>query len=469
MSHRDSGIASGGVPPSLSESAGRLTAAMRAASCPGGPKVLRIGLVVGGRIVQERIVRRRRSVTLGPSERSTFVLHGEAVSDFKLFESIGGRYFLNLRDGMTGRLALDGAIVDLAELRLKIEQEGHERRVEVTEDVRGRITIGESTLLFQFITLAPTQARPRLPLSVKDDLASRIDWNLAVIVAFSFLVHFGAVGAIYSDWMDSIVSEEKVTASLIDERVREVHPTAVESSDHPSPNAPSAEAPTPAPTRTTTPAAGAAPNKPSTADLVAEANALMIGVLAVLHAGPNIDRAIAGESGAPVDLNEIAMASGRIGYREGLLDGVETSGPIQPGKPARWEDLFPRSTGVVPTAVGSARKVVPLPVDVRMLAPLESSPVPNAEATIHRLIEPGARRCYDNGLRVNPTQSGRLVLNLKIAANGEVDSADIAQNSGLSPDVAQCVRRVAKGARFDPPGPNGSLLSIPFNFLRQGG
>ena len=40
---------------------------------------------------------------------------------------------------------------------------------------------------------------------MKAGLASDIDWTTTIIAAFSFLFHFGAVGSIYSDWMDPIV------------------------------------------------------------------------------------------------------------------------------------------------------------------------------------------------------------------------------------------------------------------------
>lgn len=69
---------------------------------------------------------------------------------------------------------------------------------------------------------------------------------------------------------------------------------------------------------------------------------------------------------------------------------------------------------------------------------------------------------------MNPTQGGKLVVSIKIAVSGEVDSVDITKNDGLSADVARCVARVVKGARFESPGPNGSVISVPFNFLRQG-
>ena len=39
---------------------------------------------------------------------------------------------------------------------------------------------------------------------------------MTIIAAFSFLFHFGMVGAIYSDWMDPVVDDELDIAGLID-------------------------------------------------------------------------------------------------------------------------------------------------------------------------------------------------------------------------------------------------------------
>src|SRR5262249_21156393 len=76
--------------------------------------------------------------------------------------------------------------------------------------------VGETTFLFQFVAPPPVQPRPQLPLAVKGGLASQIDWSLTIIAAFSFLLHFGIVGAMYSDWMDPVVGDDFSVAGLVD-------------------------------------------------------------------------------------------------------------------------------------------------------------------------------------------------------------------------------------------------------------
>src|SRR5262249_46496234 len=62
---------------------------------------------------------------------------------------------------------------------------------------------GEMTLLFQFVTAPPLQPRPRLPASVRGNLADRIDPQLAIIMAISVLLHFAV--AIYAYQRDQVL------------------------------------------------------------------------------------------------------------------------------------------------------------------------------------------------------------------------------------------------------------------------
>jgi hypothetical protein len=108
---------------------------------------------------------------------------------------------------MMGRLALASDITDIPTGRA---------RVKLTEEARGKIVIGDTTFLFQFVAPPPVQPRPQLPLAVKGGIASTIDWTLTIIAAFSFLLHFGLVGAMYSDWMDPVVGDDFNVAGLVD-------------------------------------------------------------------------------------------------------------------------------------------------------------------------------------------------------------------------------------------------------------
>jgi hypothetical protein len=451
-----------------------MTAVMRAMQQATGPKVLRIGLVAAGRILEERIVKQRATVTVGPSEKSMFVVQANVPPQFKLFELIGNDYHLNFLDGMTGRVALATGITDLTALKGQAKRVGPAYQIRLTEEARGKIVIGETTFLFQFVAPPPIQPRPQLPLSVKGGVASQIDWSLTIIAAFSFLLHFGLIGAMYSDWMDPVVSDD-ITASLLD-MVQKTLPPPVETveanaSATATDTAPAATTAAPKPSGGPPKGAGVAPDAKVVAGLLNEADQARIAILAALNGGPNINGAMKDDNGAPVDLNSLANRQGGVSNTggNGLNLPGGAGGPIQPGKGGGGlQSLKGGETGGASTGAGQAVKVVPVG-DVQYGGSSATVPVSNAEAVIRSQIHPGAKRCYQKGLESDPTQAGRLVIMIKVAPSGEVDSATVASNSGLSAQVASCIASVARRAKFDAPGASGSTISVPFNFVKQGG
>ncbi|MEZ4337591.1 MAG: hypothetical protein R3B82_13310 [Sandaracinaceae bacterium] len=81
------------------------------ANRPVGPKVLRIGLIQGDKIVEERIIRKRETVTVGSSEKNHFVVSAGGLSSrFELFQLVGNDYILNFTDQMRGRVGLAGGV-----------------------------------------------------------------------------------------------------------------------------------------------------------------------------------------------------------------------------------------------------------------------------------------------------------------------------------------------------------------------
>jgi TonB family protein len=308
---------------------------------------------------------------------------------------------------------------------------------------------------------------------VKGGLGSQIDWNLTIIAAFSFLLHFGLVGAMYSDWMDPVVNDD-LTAGLLDMVQKTVPPPVETAEDSASPSSTStAPAPTAAPKAAPAKTAASqqqAPDAKVVAGLLNEADQARIAILASLNGGPNISGAMKDDNGAPVDLNSLANRQGGISNTTGGLNlPGGAGGPIKPGQgPGGLQSLHGGDTGGAATGAGTATKVVPVG-DVQYGGSSMSVPVSNAEAIIRSQVHPGAKRCYQKGLESDPTQSGRIVISIKVSPSGEVDSASVASNSGLSAGVAACIAAVARRAKFDAPGASGSTINVPFNFVKQGG
>jgi TPR repeat protein len=102
---------------------------------------------------------------------------------------------------------------------------------------------------------------------------------------------------------------------------------------------------------------------------------------------------------------------------------------------------------------------------VQMGGATATSPVSDMDRVIAGL-RARMRNCYQRGLESDPSMVGKLVLNAKIAANGEVSSCDVASNSGLSPATASCAAGVVKRAMFAPPSGGSATIQIPLTCVQ---
>ena len=156
------------------------------------PKILRIGIIQGGRIVEERLVRKRENITIGQSAKNMFVVPSDALPrNWMLFEASGSQYVAHFSDGMDARIAVGNEIISLSQLKQtgKIQKKGASWPLPLDERSRGKISLADMTILFQFVTPPPPQPRPQLPASVRGSALTGVDWFFTTIAAISFLFH----------------------------------------------------------------------------------------------------------------------------------------------------------------------------------------------------------------------------------------------------------------------------------------
>jgi len=168
------------------------------ASQPAGPRprILRIGVLLGGKIIEERLIRERAPVTIGQSMRNTFSIPIEGLPlEFTLFALDDGRYSLRFLSKMDGRLSDSGGQVNtLDALKSRgAQNHGDYFQVALGESARGKLSLGDLTILFQFVTEPPRQPKPMLPASVRGTFADRFDPRLSVIMGASIILHFAVV------------------------------------------------------------------------------------------------------------------------------------------------------------------------------------------------------------------------------------------------------------------------------------
>jgi outer membrane biosynthesis protein TonB len=456
-----------------------MTAVMRAAASVG-PKVLRIGLIQAGRVIEERIIKQRTNVTVGSSEKNMFVIsQGDLAPNFCLFELSGTEYCLNFTDAMKGRVALPAGVCEIAALKAQARALGEGRyQVPLGEDSRGKVVIGDTTFLFQFVAPPPLQPRPQLPVSVTRGAAA-VDWPTTVIAAFSFLVHFCAIGAIYSDWLDPVVDYD-INVSALVETIRNLPepPPVEEPEEAPAPTekpteAPKADAapkPEAKPSPSPTPGVKEHLSKSQAAALGNELESLEMATLAALSGvGPATANVLrSGE--VPTSALDAAAASeagvssaGATGLKLGGAGGTVRPGAVGGGLASIGSSGKAAGTGSGATTVVKGPKGSANLGD----ASVAGGSVSDAARVVAQM-RAGFRACYRRGQDENPDIEGKIALSIKVGPTGQVSSVTATKTGNIPASVVDCVKARANSATFAAPQGGGvAVVQVPVTFVRQ--
>ena len=203
------------------------------------------------------------------------------------------------------------------------------------------------------------------------------------------------------------------------------------------------------------------------AALSAQADQIQMQMLAAFGGGSAVQGALNRGDIPPVDLGSAAASGAGVSASTGNgLNLGGGGGAIRPGGGSGGLGSIGNTTGGGGGSAGAAREVAGPTGKVDVGATTATVAVANAGAVVAGL-RAGFRSCYNQGLNVDPTMSGKIQLCVKIAPNGEVASADPCGGAGLSATVVQCLIRKVRNAQFDAPGPTGSTLQIPITFVQQ--
>lgn len=444
-------------------------------------RVLRVGIFQGGRSLEERLFRKPTNITLGQSTKNTFVVPAsvDLPKSFTIFEHTQGGYALNFTDSMEGRISLGDQVVDLAQLRKgKAQRQGELWHLNIGKKARGKIQLGELTVLFQFVAPPPVQPRPQLPPSVRGSLIGEMDGRLALVMMGSFLMHFGFV--IYlrlMDWPKNQDIEEipdrfvKVLVPKKEqpkkEEVAKKEEKAAEDKKKEQTKKQAADAGKPAP-------------KPLSEEekqrIAAERRARLeqqlaqMGMLKVLGSkgeggtlrdllkggdpGSDADKVFGQVGGVGVGGPGNGLSSVKGGGGTGLsrgIDGLRASGP---------------SEGVGTGDKGESR----VRAVVRESAPqdLDSATLdPNAVAAKIRQYKGALVACYESALKRNPSLSGKVTLRFTINKIGKVSKAEIETDTMHDEDVNRCIIERASNWRFPPPSGGADDVQFAYPFIFQ--
>ena len=467
-----------------------MTMAMQAVQMkPTGPKVLRIGIIQGGRIVEERVIRKRESVSVGSSEKNHFVVLGDGVpSRFELFQLVGNDYILNFTDKMSGRVGLPGGVQELDQMRKSgaARNAGSHFQVKLSDSSRGKVVLGATTLLFQFVQPPPVQPRPQLPAAARAGLVRSIDWLFTSFIVFTFMMMFGFIVYLENaDWPleQGVASVPEDVAKMIFEEPTPP-PEPEETTDEEAPDQAKDESPAPS---KPAPEKGQAPKGPdkspqekeaaqaeATARIAQEAaqaaEALIVGALSneaggaladVLAGGAvtgNAQDILASAAGVGVASSSSGgtlrtRAGGGTGSGQSGLGGLSRAGGSETttGR-GEGKDVGER-TIKGNTSVGSGG-------DIGGAGEFDSALVVKMIKTRIGAI----RACYERELRKNPTLAGKVTIEFTIEVRGNVSGVKVADNTTGERAVGECVANAISNFRFNP-GPEGGSVSFSYPFV----
>ncbi len=468
---------------------GAMTMAMQAVqNRPSGPKVLRIGLIQGGKIVEERIIRTRETVTIGSSEKNQFVVQAPGVgSRFELFQLVGNDYILNFTQEMQGRVGLAAGVQKFDELR----KSGGARKaqgyyqVKLSDNSRGRVEIGDTTLLFQFVAPPPVQPRPQLPAAVVGGFVAGIDWLFTAFIMFSFMTHFGFV--IYLENADWPVQP---TIATVPDRVAELifnepepppePPQEVQQEDTTEETPEEVAQTEPQPTQHQQQQNNANEQTSSHSQSQADSDAR----LAVEQAQAQVEQMLMGALGGEGALQDVLRDGAATGNSQDLMAQAEGVGVATSSEGGTLRERGGGGTlgsgggslgslqahGNAAQAQQEGTRVVERVIHGRVNAsPLEDESGAGMfdSSVVTRMIRTRIRAiqmCYERELRNNPTLAGRILVRFTIEPRGNVSGATAAENTTGSPAVASCVVSTIRRFRFNP-GPDGGSVSYAYPFV----
>ncbi len=468
---------------------GAMTMAMQAVQIkPSGPKVLRIGVIQGGKIVEERIIRKRETVTTGSSEKNHFVINADGMpARFELFQLVGADYILNFTDKMSGRVGLPGGVQDLAQLRSGggARNAGTHFQVKLSDNSRGKIVIGAVTLLFQFVAPPPVQPRPQLPAAARAGFVRSIDWLFTAFVVFTFMSTFGFI--VYLENYDAPIDQGiAAVPDSIAKMIFEEPPPPPE--ETPEEEVVEEEAPAEEPEAAADPAPTKGPSEPGPSSeerdqQVAEqsariaeeaaqaAEALIVGALSAEAGGVLADVLAGGAvTGSAEDILAQAAgvgvaqsaSGGELRTRGGGGDGSGQGGGLGSLARAGGADATSgRGEGgaVTERRIRGETKLAK-GGDIGGTGEFDASVVVSTIKTRIKAIQ----ACYERELRRNPALAGKVTVEFTIQPRGNVTDAKVAGNTTGDDAVAQCVMETVQRFRFNP-GPEGGSVSYSYPFV----
>ncbi|HET9988621.1 MAG TPA: hypothetical protein VFQ65_08870 [Kofleriaceae bacterium] len=390
---------------------------------------LRIGVVIAGQLVEERVFPGTRPIRFGQSLRCELSLPIEGVPrEHVLFARDEGAFVLHVVPNMIARVGVGDRIEAITD------------QLRIAPGARGKLVLGDVTLLFQDIATV-VRPKPQLPASLR---ARPFDRRLALIIGMSLCVHLGIAAWAWNDDIEHTVLgmrdvPQEFRADTIDVQLPDftdrVDPTT-------TPTQPAVAPPVAPQHRIVQPAR----SLPSDPDQLARDASRMASILTgdegahgfggMNHRQPGADLARQMD-----DAQHRTVTIGDNGHTSRVDDSarVGTGRDLHVDQP---QALIPAETTHQERTVRIVIKPLPGIGDATTLTP---------QAVLDKIQSAylaGLQRCYRLGQNEDAGLEGKIAIEFSVDAHGRV--ADPAA-AGLTPKVDGCVQGFMSSWHFGIP------------------
>ncbi len=418
-------------------------------------RALRVALIQAGRIVEDRTFTGRARITVGTDTKSTFLVPmAEVPVTTAVFDLTRQGTSLLFDANTQGRVCLAGAEAPLQRYVGQATAHGSKLSLSLPEDAQGRVSIGEVSLLFQFVDPPKRPVAAELPKGARG-LIAQLDRSFLVILAVSIGAHFAGAGYLSSQPLpeehDFTIEEMNVDrfASVLMPLPKPPKPT-----EQVKPTV--AEVPKPKTTE---------PQRPLTAEAIKKRvrSMGMMGVIGSQGDGQSgfgdilkdtgvreIAEALRGtQPGVAVASVEDATASRRKGSETGGTSEIEVLGT----EGVKRVELREATTNPIAARVQAEKIVIDTPeVDERALTQWLNG------------RKSAIQSCYERELKRSPKLAGRLVIKFAITSRGRVSGVGFEEDSLRSAQVQQCISGLMR-AWVLPFAPEDEVpVTLPFIF-----
>ena len=450
-------------------------------------KILRIGVLQEGRIVEERFMRKKETITVGDTPKCTFILpfaQTPLAKRFPLFPYSVKGYELSFTDSMKGKITLDGNVHDLSEL----VKSGKARKKEgvytlpLGESMRGKVSINDVTILFTFVKAPPLPARPKLPASLRQGWVKSFDWIFVAFLFASFLVHGGVLGYATSQPVPKEAKLEDALPERLIKLMQEKLPkkeevkTNTDKGEKEKKEEKKKDKDDDSKKKDT-----AAPEqrKPPTPEEIAEAAARRKEEIAKKVAGMGLNQLLAvkgvgdnsvlgsvadamREGSRTTDIGAAMEGVTGVGIAQNTNDrgkrGSGTGGPEtkEIGKSAVSEGGRAEMGGRKEAEIKAETKLGNFEVEGTLDQQAVARTVKRNQASI--------TACFESELRRDPKLHGKISVDIVIASSGKVSKVDIVGSTVGNKGLEACVVDAVKRWRFPAPSEGEATIATSFGF-----